>query len=123
MNFPGDLDVYHSALYEKSGNFTIKWVTGIGGLYKSSHYKYNNTLYFSKRPVIQALNCRPLIESATAIVTVDHLRAQVQHYQILEGAQPEDVAWSDSFELRNQALDDSSGRKCKIGCWGNVTIR
>jgi hypothetical protein len=123
MNFPSDLSVNQSALYGKSGNFTIKWVTGIADLYKSSHYQSNNTLYFIKRPMIQALNCRPLIESAAAIVTVDHVRAQVQHYEILEAAQPEDVAWSDSFELRNQTLDDSSGRKCERSCSGNVTIR
>jgi hypothetical protein len=123
MNFPSDLSVNQSALYGKSGNFTIKWITGIAGLYKSSHYQSNNTLYFIKRPTIQALNCRPLIESAAAIVTVDHVRAQVQHYEILEAAQPEDVAWSDSFELRNQTLDDASGRKCEYRCSGNVTIR
>jgi hypothetical protein len=123
MNFPSDLSVNQSALYGKSGNFTVKWVTGIADLYESSQYESNNTLYFSKRPMIQALNCRPKIESAGAIVTVDHVRAQVQHYQILEGVQSEDVAWSDSFELRNQSLDAYSDQDCGVECKGNVTIR
>jgi hypothetical protein len=123
MNFPSDLNANQSALYGKSGNFTIKWVTGIGDLYNSSDYESKDTLYFSKKPMIQALNCRPLIESAAAVVTVDHVRAQVQHYQILEGAQPEDVAWSDAFELRDETLDNSSGPECEKGCMGNVTIR
>jgi hypothetical protein len=123
MNFPSDLNVNQSALYAKSGNFTIKWVTGIAHHYKSSYYRSNNTLYFSKRPMIQALNCRPVIESATAIVTIDHVQAKVQHYRILEGAQPEDVAWSDSFELRNTTSDGSSDRTCENSQRGNVTTR
>jgi hypothetical protein len=123
MNLPGNLNSNQSALYEKSGNFTIKWVTGIADHYKSSRYRTNNTLYFSKRPMIQALNCRPSIESAAAIVTVDHVQAQVQHYQILEAAQPEDVAWSDSFELRNQTSAGGSDQKSEMNYRGKVTVR
>jgi hypothetical protein len=123
MNFPRDLSLNQSALYRKSGNFTIKWVTGVAELYKSSLPKSNGTLYFSQRPIIQALNCRPVIESAPAIVTVDHLQAQVQQYQILKAAQPEDVAWSDSFELRNKTPDGSSGEMCGSSYRGNVTTR
>jgi hypothetical protein len=52
MNFLGDLGVNQSALYRKSGNFTIKLVTGIANLYKSLQYKSNNILYFSKRLMI-----------------------------------------------------------------------
>jgi hypothetical protein len=126
MNFPSDLNVNQSALYRKSGNFTIKWVTGMADRYKfyeGLDWNLNNTLYFTKRPEIQALNCRPKIESATALVTVDHVQSQVQHYQILSGAQPEDVAWSDSFELRNLTLDGFCDDGCTWSNRSNVTIR
>ena len=117
MNFPRNMDVNQSALYEKTGNFTVKWVLGSAHLYQGSNLTTNGTLYFNARPKMQALNCRPKIESAAAIVTIDHKIARVQSYQILGDIQPENIAWSDSFVLRDH------NSTCQMDCMRDVTTR
>jgi hypothetical protein len=111
-NYPSDLAEEQSALFQSTGNFTIKWIRGVASMQKNNPRLYGSdvaTLYFSARPDMQALNCRPVIESNTATVTVDSLLGQVQSYKILNTPQPELAAWSDAFVLRGLATEGGSG--------------
>ncbi|KAI0100818.1 hypothetical protein GGR51DRAFT_531794 [Nemania sp. FL0031] len=45
-----------------------------------------------------ALNCRPIIETANASVTVDVTSGQVLSYDILEVPRPDDRAWASPFD-------------------------
>ncbi|KAH3984651.1 hypothetical protein HBH98_160680 [Parastagonospora nodorum] len=88
---------------EATQNFTVKWIRG-----PASFVPYvkqtEPTLFYSEPPAIQALNCMPSIEASEAKVTVDTVSGAVQEYQILRAPSSDDVAWSDSFQWRNNSI-------------------
>jgi hypothetical protein len=78
-------------------NFTIKWIRGPS---RFVYYGVYN-LVFTEAPVMQALNCMPTLEASEADVLVDLTSGTVQEYRILRTPVSDDVAWSDSWVLRN----------------------
>lgn len=96
--------IYSSQLGGTHGpNFTTKWIYGFPHpkLYyanTSVDETYTGHLIWRDVPQLTALNCRPVIESSTADVTVDQADGTVQSFKILE--QPIPIgrpAWNDSF--------------------------
>ena len=101
-------------------NFTSKWI--YGGPARTDFYlndsfadEYLNDrdnkwapLIFSEAPKLQALNCRPVIETANASIVVDSTTGRVHSYEIIDDPRPADEAWSDAFILRLNAtgIDD-----------------
>ncbi|KAH6629643.1 hypothetical protein C7974DRAFT_312087 [Boeremia exigua] len=83
-----------------TGDFTIKWLRGPTG-FGSFQQRGLTHLYFSKPPSIQAVNCIPTIETASARAVVDQQTGNVRDFQILEHPVSADVAWSDAFQFRN----------------------
>lgn len=101
---------------EPTQNFTIKWIRG-----PASFVPYvkqtEPTLFYSEPPAIQALNCMPSIEASEAKVTVDTTSGAVQEYEIIRVPSSDDVAWSDSFQWRNDStlrFSNTSDTKAKI---------
>ena len=79
-------------------NFTIKWIHGPQAQqFYQVNTSYLSYLTFSEQPVMNALNCKPVIEHADADVNVDHLTGRVQSYNITSKAVPDPHAWSDAF--------------------------
>ncbi|KAF2189585.1 hypothetical protein K469DRAFT_747636 [Zopfia rhizophila CBS 207.26] len=85
-------------------NFTAKWIHGpaILGLNRSEEDTPNiKKPVFLEVPSIQALNCQPVIETATAEVTVSQRTGQVHSSRILDTPQNAIQAWSDPFVIHN----------------------
>ena len=111
-----------------TGNFTAKWVWGMAGF---SEEILRGT-FFTQPPQQQFLNCMPIIESSDAEVTVEESSGRVISYKILKDSKTADVAWSDTFVIRNisdrakaksldeEAASDTSG---VISVDQNVTTR
>ncbi|KAH7117703.1 hypothetical protein B0J11DRAFT_493408 [Dendryphion nanum] len=101
-------------------NFTIKWITGPARsdvfLRKTNLTSVNGfseeekagkgVLLFTEPPSIQALTCRPAIETAPAAVTVDSM-GRVLSYELSENPQRVQSPWSDTMI----AHDLSKGEK------------
>lgn len=101
-------------------NFTSKWI--YGGPTRTDYYLNNSfadeilndpqnkwaPLMFSEVPRLQALNCKPVIETANTSIVVDYTTGQVHHFEILDQPKPAEEAWSDAFVLRLNAsgIDD-----------------
>jgi hypothetical protein len=84
----------------RGNNFTIKWIRGPSSFVDSGYVGIQN-LVFTEAPVMQALNCMPIIEASEADVLVDLISGAVQDYRILRTPVSDDVAWSDSWIYRN----------------------
>jgi hypothetical protein len=94
-------------------NVTVKWLRGLATPWPSkinylqkmnSTLPYSRSLFgFTKVPSLQALNCRPVIESVAADVTIDYTSGVVQDFTLLGKPQPELQAWSDPFVTRNES--------------------
>jgi hypothetical protein len=82
----------------RGNNFTIKWIRGPS---RFAYYYGVHSLVFAEAPVMQALNCMPTLEASEADVLVDLTSGTVQEYRILRTPVSDDVAWSDSWVLRN----------------------
>lgn len=65
--------------------------------YGSNYMTFEGQTYFSEEPVIQAVHCIPIIETAEADVTVDAKSGQIHRYQILNEPKPTDSPWFDAF--------------------------
>ncbi|KAJ5693135.1 hypothetical protein N7462_002558 [Penicillium macrosclerotiorum] len=88
-------------------NFTAKWfygnaVTGI----KSNQFSALDPitdidLLFPSPPSLTMLNCRPVIESASATVTVNPANGQIQSYAITKNPQERVDAFADNFLPHN----------------------
>ncbi|KAH7402793.1 hypothetical protein BKA66DRAFT_480935 [Pyrenochaeta sp. MPI-SDFR-AT-0127] len=93
-------------------NMTVKWIHGSASPWPAdieflkdkealSGYTPNQSSFmFSKVPVLQAMNCEPIIERAEAKITVDFETGNIQSYSITSQPQPAPEAWSDPFVLR-----------------------
>ncbi|KAL0262330.1 hypothetical protein SLS55_003776 [Diplodia seriata] len=92
-------------------NFTTKWIYGNlrDGYNMSTKYRGSGSvsdspqhMLYMERPSIQALQCAPIIESATAEVTVDQSNGKVQSFTILDEPTAIDAPWTDGL-LRHEA--------------------
>jgi hypothetical protein len=91
-------------------NFTTKWIHGRAraNYYNNSedlNTSFSGRLVFENAPSIQAVNCKPIIETAEAAVTVNQLTGQVYSYNILGQPVAAKQAWSDPFLTRKKAED------------------
>ncbi|KAL1632413.1 hypothetical protein SLS56_003655 [Neofusicoccum ribis] len=76
---------------------TVKWIYGSllsGFRYVNSTY---NVTLFTEVPAAQALHCRPVIETATADLTVDQRTGQVQSFRITDEPKSALEAWKDLY--------------------------
>jgi hypothetical protein len=109
----GDVQYWPNANKAWPMNVTVKWLRGLAMPWpseinylqkKNSTLPYSRSLFgFTKVPSLQALNCRPVIESVAADVTIDYTSGVVQDFTLLGKPQPELQAWSDPFVTRNES--------------------
>jgi hypothetical protein len=84
-------------------------------------------LLFTEVPLLQAVYCSPIIETADANITVDITNGRVQSYRILNDPERSDSPWLDVF-VHHQNI--SSDCEFDVGCgdgpgvlYPNVTNR
>ena len=70
---------------------------------------YKPLFIWSEQPRLAAINCTPIIEHATADVTVDIITGAVQDYSVRSAPQNATEAWSDPYLRRNVSIDYSDG--------------
>ncbi|KIW31793.1 uncharacterized protein PV07_03385 [Cladophialophora immunda] len=94
-----------------AGNFTVKWIVGkpYGQLampqLTSSYSQQFGFFVWKKIPKMTALNCMPIFETASAVVTVDVASATVQQYHLTTRPLNDSTAWSDPWLVHgNQTL-------------------
>ncbi|KAJ5239461.1 hypothetical protein N7468_004080 [Penicillium chermesinum] len=81
-------------------NFTTKWIHGeaVTGIKIVDTLGYPDpALLFPEPPSMSLFNCRPIVESANAKVTVDSSNGNVQTFSILSDIQEETEPWLDNF--------------------------
>lgn len=106
-------------------NFTAKWfygnaVTGIKNIVNNyTIYEVNLDLLFPTPPSMSLLNCRPLIESAEADLTVNAANGEIQAFNIT--TEPEELteAFLDNFLPHNETHIDRRAGLINY----NVTLR
>jgi hypothetical protein len=118
-------------------NITVKWIHGEGASWPSN-YTYGDIygdgyrnfaselktgLMFHTVPDIQAVNCRPIIESAEASVTVDYLSGVVADFDILSTPRAVGEPWSDPFAIRSEAGNTRSMSGVGDNQTYNITTR
>jgi hypothetical protein len=81
-------------------NFTTKFIRGQAVTGFISKLDFTSHMIFTEVPSVQALNCMPIIETATANVTVDQATGLVKSFVILDKPTPASQAWADPFVLR-----------------------
>ncbi|ORY17514.1 hypothetical protein BCR34DRAFT_596983 [Clohesyomyces aquaticus] len=96
-------------------NFTAKWIHG-----PALNSPGRTTLLLSEIPRMQALNCKPIIETAEADVVVDQVTGTVYQYSILGDAVPASSAWSDSFVSTGQPDAEGMGWENVITSYGQI---
>jgi hypothetical protein len=106
----GDVQHWPNAGRPWPMNLTVKWLRGSAapwptGLnltrYDESDFLIPRSKFmFTEVPSLQALNCRPVIESVEANVIVDYTSEVVRDFEILGEPQPNSQAWSDPFVER-----------------------
>lgn len=98
-------------------NVTVKWIHGdavpwptnytygdiYGPGYRNFASELKTGLMFHTAPEIQALNCRPIIESAEAQVTVEYPSGVIADFDIVGTPQAVEEPWSDPFVVRSEA--------------------
>jgi hypothetical protein len=109
----GDMQYWPNTDTQWPMNMTIKflrsnatrWPSGVKFLENSTiGFPISHSGYmFTEVPRLQAMNCRPRIETAPAVVTVDYTTGAVQHFTIGGEPQPDNAPWSDPFVTRNQS--------------------
>ena len=97
------VDGEYTYTFERNGtegpNLTTKWIHG----FPSPRLYFDNDttdghMIWRGLPRLTALNCRPIIESATAKVSVDRADYSVEAFQLLEKPAPIGrPAWNDSY--------------------------
>lgn len=90
--FPSVTDVYPF-------NLTVKWIYGTPqeGFVMANASSESRRLLWHEPPEMTALNCRPIIETANAQVTVDITSLKVQNYSLTSDPVPDTNAWTDLF--------------------------
>jgi hypothetical protein len=109
----GDVQYWPNTDTQWPMNITVKWLRSQAAAWPTGVQFLENTTngfptrhsgyMFTEVPRLQAMNCRPLIETAPAVVTVDYMTGAVQHFTISGEPQPELAPWSDPFVTRNQS--------------------
>jgi hypothetical protein len=112
----GDIQWWPNADVPWPMNVTIKWLRGLATPWPADteflKHDTNNSdrgrsgYMFTDVPSLQAINCRPLIESAAVDVTVDYATGVVQEFHILEEPKPDLAPWSDPFVTRTWNYKD-----------------
>ena len=94
---PGVL--FPSVTDEYPFNLTVKWIYGTPqeGFVMANASSESRKLLWHEPPKMTALNCRPIIETANARVTVDIASLQVQNYSLTSDPVPDTKAWTDLF--------------------------
>ncbi|KAF2424497.1 hypothetical protein EJ08DRAFT_595123 [Tothia fuscella] len=85
-------------------NLTVKWVYGNASILRRAALEdlgNLNRLVFNEPPRVQAIDCKPIIETDIATVTVDRDTGRVRKYWIHGNPTPDEAAWSDSFYVHN----------------------
>lgn len=98
-------------------NFTTKWIYGFPHpkLYYDNETAYGHMIW-RDLPRLTALNCKPIIESATARVTVDRADGTVESFQMLENLAPIGrPAWNESYEARGYVEPPQANGQPVIG--------
>lgn len=99
-------------------NFTTKWIYG----HAASGFQKNDSqaerFIFRDVPSAQALHCAPVIETASAKVTVNKKTGEVQSYSILGEPISSDDAWRDVY-LMHKAKPPPGGSRDIL----SVTVR
>lgn len=101
-------------------NFTAKWIHGeaVAGIQQNNQSGDSPFIYPSP-PSVTMMNCRPLVESANAELTVNPVNGKVQNFKITSEPQELPEAFSDNFLPHNKTYlsrEDSSYHY-------NVTLR
>lgn len=98
-------------------NFTTKWIYGDlrDGYNMSTKYRGSGSsstspehMLYMDKPSIQALRCKPIIESAAAKVTVGQSNGKVQSFDILEEPIIIDTPWTDGLLRHELAVNRTS---------------
>ncbi|KAK1146420.1 hypothetical protein N8T08_003207 [Aspergillus melleus] len=84
-------------------NFTAKWFTGTATSVTLTQGISDpmERLVFSQPPNTVVMNCMPLVESASARVTVNPTTGDIQAFSILDRPKTMDDAFSDNFLIHN----------------------
>jgi hypothetical protein len=84
-------------------SMTAKWAVGypLDGLFSDLSPYGPAKWIWSDRPRLVAFHCEPVVEQATASVTVDASTGVVRSYIISEGPKNATGAWSDNYLSRN----------------------
>lgn len=84
-------------------NFTVKWIHGTAqeGFVMANASSEARRLLWHEPPQLTAIDCRPIIETANARVTVDIASSRVQNYTITSDPVPDTNAWTDLFSVHN----------------------
>ncbi|KAF3386640.1 hypothetical protein F1880_000487 [Penicillium rolfsii] len=106
-------------------NFTLKWIYGnavtdihANPTKDSGNDTYSIPLLFPSPPSITLMNCRPLVETASADVTVNPANGAIQAYKIIDRPTELVEAFADNF-LPHNGTDFSRERGM---AYYNVTI-
>lgn len=80
-------------------NITIKWLHGTPqeGFVMANASVDSRRLLWHEPPRMTALNCRPILETARARVTVDIASHKVQNFTLTSDPVPDPNAWTDLF--------------------------
>ncbi len=116
MNSNGEVEIEESDLGVSTYNFTVKWIVGRPIAQQFLDLQNNSHLIWQEPPLMAALNCQPIIETANASVTIDMVSGAVQDFSIIDGPKVVASAWSDNFEAHN--LTDTTSDVSL-----NVTVR
>lgn len=96
-------------------NITAKWIYGpfVSGLTRVDDEAEYDAEYgvFLEIPSVQALDCTPIIERSSALVTVNQISGNVKDFSILEEPEEASEAWAHNFIVHRN--DDYS----------NITVR
>lgn len=90
-------------------NFTAKWfygnaVTGVTNIDRNpySSSTINTGILFPEPPSVSLLNCRPLVESAEADITVNAANGDIQSFNIITEPKERSEAFADNFLPHNK---------------------
>ena len=114
-------------------NFTVKWIHGdvlgtasdLANRSEAVKVKVDG-LVWTEPPKMTALNCRPIMETARARVTVSGRTSPVYGYEILGETSVDELGWLDVAVHRNKtpgSSDAFSNKFLSTNIPTNVTIR
>ncbi|KAF2137414.1 uncharacterized protein K452DRAFT_361940 [Aplosporella prunicola CBS 121167] len=93
----------------RPSNFTIKWIYGNNVMMLENDWCQplgGDCLLFEDVPSVEALQCMPLIEMATAAVTIDRVTGMVQSYTIVDEPREATGAWDNDYVNQSHYRDD-----------------